>query len=416
MTPCSAATVIGMVWEAETARSLEERSWRRYSRPKAADPKPSTGRSSASSTPPRMRSKRPDVALSIESLDERSSRRALGNASTTTRAAAITAPAIPKAFHGAPQRRAARTTRPASSAAKLDCDKVRSRPAHSTASARAGQYHGPARPAPEQNRGQPEHDEGEKAAVDVRIEEQRVDAEVGLELVGSDHLGIEQQLALPVLHEADRHERERQPDEHAEAPGEQPRRPLELTQQDEEERERHVEEHDLLERLGDVGRVGGLQGVEHHGARQQALEPAVARRWRRVAAEQARHEPGQRSRADHGVERDQEVGGRPSRLDRDTEGNRRDREDGEEPGAAADEHREQDQPEQRHRRAHGGQRGPLAHRLELRRVGDVGDQQHRGEHQRAEHEGRPHARSLSRARRRRPAGRPRSSPPRSSQR
>ena len=131
--PCSAATVTGIVCDADTARRLEASSWRRYSRANDADPWPSTGASPNRRSPPAMRSTRPLVARSAEADEPRS--RCTAPGATITKATATTARApATSAVWRALQRRAASTPSPASSAAKLDCENVTSSPPQSTAS------------------------------------------------------------------------------------------------------------------------------------------------------------------------------------------------------------------------------------------------------------------------------------------
>ena len=101
------------------------------------------------------------------------------------------------------QRSRASTARPTSSAAKLDCESVSSRPPHRTASTAAARRVSRRR-RPQQHAGERDHHQRQEAPVDVRIEEQRVDAEVLLDLVRGDHLRVQQQLARLVLPEADR--------------------------------------------------------------------------------------------------------------------------------------------------------------------------------------------------------------------
>ena len=109
----------------------------------------------------------------------------------------------PRAAHTALQRSPPSTARPASSAANEDCENVSTRPAQSTARTselativrvRCAQISAPR---------ERDHDDRQEAPVDVRIEEQRVDPEVRLELVRRDHLRVEQQVARGVLVEAD---------------------------------------------------------------------------------------------------------------------------------------------------------------------------------------------------------------------
>ena len=132
--PCSAATVIGIVCEAFVASRPELFSCARYSALNDPAPQPSSGFSRARSMPPRIRSKRPEVALSIEPESPRSSRSAPGNANTSTAPATTTASAG-SATTLAPQRSHASTARPSSSAAKLDCESVVISPPQSTTSA-----------------------------------------------------------------------------------------------------------------------------------------------------------------------------------------------------------------------------------------------------------------------------------------
>ena len=63
---------------------------------------------------------------------------------------------------------------------------------------------------PDQHRRQPDHHDRQEAPVDVGVEEQRVDAEVRLELVGGDDLRVQEQVARRVLDEADAREGQRQ--------------------------------------------------------------------------------------------------------------------------------------------------------------------------------------------------------------
>ena len=180
---------------------------------------------------------------------------------------------------------------------------------------------------------------------------------------------------------------ERQHDEHEQAGPQPPRRPLDLAQQREEQRERHVEEDGLLERDVDGARVGRLQRVEHDGAREQPLERAVrVRRVVRLRVAHPRHGPGERAGGDHEVERDEQVRGLPAGLDGDPERQRGERGERQHRRPAVEEHRERDDDDR------GGdqpaaerEQRPVAHDVELRRVPDLRDQQHRRERQRGEH-------------------------------
>ena len=178
-------------------------------------------------------------------------------------------------------------------------------------------------------------------------------------------------------------------EQHAQADAQPPRRPLSPRRSDEQQRERDVEEHDLLERLGAVVGVGRLQRVEHDEAEQHPLQRAAGalggRRGRGCRRRGSGHAsaPG----ADHDVERDEQVRGRPAGL-------RPGRGTAARPSASAAERRvgrrANSQREREHERkadAAAGEReaGRSRTRLHLRRVPDLADQQHRRQHQRAEH-------------------------------
>src|SRR3954470_24000929 len=125
--PCSAATVIGIVCEADVASRPEACSWRRYSSWKEPAPQPSSGFARASFNPPSIRSKRPEVAL-LTPCEEPSFRcSALGQAETSP-APTTTAASAGQTTYLAPNRSQASTASPSSSAAKLDCDSVVNNP------------------------------------------------------------------------------------------------------------------------------------------------------------------------------------------------------------------------------------------------------------------------------------------------
>src|SRR4029450_8562293 len=108
----------------------------RYARPKAPDPYPHRGLLTNSSSPPEIRLPRPLVTLLTPDELPRWIFKVLWNANTKTDAVAsprIAAAAVPRP----PHRTAERTARPASSAPKLDWEKVRTSPPHSIASTTA---------------------------------------------------------------------------------------------------------------------------------------------------------------------------------------------------------------------------------------------------------------------------------------
>ena len=408
MIPCSAATVIGIVCEADVASRLELCSWRRYSALKLPEPQPSSGLSRARSTPPRIRSKRPEVALSSDLESPRSSRSAAAEGEHDHRPRRRPPPAPGTITTLPPQRSQASTARPSSSAAKLDCESVVSSPPHRTASATIVQRQAARALGPQQHARQPDHHQRQEAPVDVRVEEQRVDAEVLLDLVGGDHLRVQQQAARLELPEADRGEHQRQHDERAAAPGQLARRPRQPAQQREEQRERHVEEDDLLERLRAVVGVDRLQRVEHDRRRAAPTpaRPSAPRACAGVARREPRHEPGQRARADHDVERHEQVRRAPARLHRHAERQRRQRQRRRaRPGRRANRHASAPIAASPTAAAASASAPRSRTRLDLRRVPDLGHQQHRRQHERAEHRPRPPAHRCARAPRRRRARR-----------
>ena len=145
---------------------------------------------------------------------------------------------------------------------------------------------------------------------------------------------------------------QREHDEHEQARAQPPRRPLDLAQQREEQRERDVEEDGLLERDVDRARVGRLERVEHDRARRAATR---ARRWRcggsnASGSRTPRHGPGERAGGDHEVERDEQVRRLPAGLDRDPERQRGERGERQDAGRRCEEHRERHDDDQRRRR------------------------------------------------------------------
>jgi hypothetical protein len=130
--------------------------------------------------------------------------------------------------------------------------------------------------APQHDGGDGDHDQREEAPIDAGIEEQRVDAEVVVVLVGGHDLWVEEQRLARVLHEADTGEDDGQPDSHRQAAQQQLTGPVDLAQQPEQQAERQVEEGDVLGCTGVVAGVGGLHDVEPDGAEQDPFEPA----WR----------------------------------------------------------------------------------------------------------------------------------------
>ena len=124
---------------------------------------------------------------------------------------------------------------------------------------------------------------------------------------------------------------EREPDDQHDAALEQLRRPLQPAEQPEEQRERDVEEHHLLQRLLEVRRVHRLDPVENDEEPEQARDPgaephgetASGRRFgldvRRGVLCERRDDDRERPGRDDEIQRDEQVRRCGSGLDRDAE-------------------------------------------------------------------------------------------------
>ena len=162
-------------------------------------------------------------------------------------------------------RYAARIARPSSSAAMLDCEKLVTSPARSQASTPAPIRTSRRRAGPQHDRRDGDHHQHREAPVDVRVEEQRVDPEVVVELVGGDHLRVQEEGLSVVLDEPDSGEQRppgRRPPRDTE---EQRARPAHAAQQQEQQPEGQVEEGEVLRGLRVIGRVARLQRVQNDG-------------------------------------------------------------------------------------------------------------------------------------------------------
>ena len=209
--PCSAATVSGIVCEAETASRARAEALRRGTpRRTRPSPSPSSGRSprEVDAAADQLVAARRRVVERLRVAEVEPQRRREREHDDQ--------PDDDHREHAGDdlasgKRSAASTNRPASSAgeARLRERQHAARPRAPRAQ-RAASADVARPPLPEQHAGEPEHHEREEAAVDVRVEEERVDPEVLLELVRGDHLRVEQQRARRVLDEADRDERERE--------------------------------------------------------------------------------------------------------------------------------------------------------------------------------------------------------------
>src|SRR3954453_20111138 len=115
--PCSAATVTGSVWETVVfARSM----WREKAAPNDPEPQPQTGRSPARVIPPLTRSTLPLVVVLLDSAEPTSVLPVPLASRKIAPQTRIAAP--PAAAHRTPQRSAATTRSPATSAAKLEIE------------------------------------------------------------------------------------------------------------------------------------------------------------------------------------------------------------------------------------------------------------------------------------------------------
>ena len=242
------------------------------------------------------------------------------NASTIT-APITSAPSAGQTTTLPPKRSHASTSRPSSSAAKLDCESVVISPPQSTTSAaivsasergRLAQISTLASPIITSARKRPKMFGSKNSELTRKYSSTWLEA---ITFGFSSRCRVwnsQKPIAVKISASSD---------DRAAAPGQRPRRPVQPAQEREQQRERHVEEHDLLERLRAVLRVHGLHRVEHDPAHQHPLQRAraLARLLAGVARRQPRDQPRQRARADHDVERDEQVRGAPARLDRDAE-------------------------------------------------------------------------------------------------
>ena len=174
------------------------------------------------------------------------------------------------------------------------------------------------------------------------------------------------------------------------------RGPAHRPEQAVEQRERHVEEHHLLERGLERRRVGRLQRVQHDVAGQQPLDPdrpdvglhRVGLGLGRRGAQRG-NDVGQGAGRHHEVQRDQQVRGRPSRLDRDAKWQRDDDQRREQPRMGGDQPGHSGQHGDRQYGCDHRHQGMAVGHSQLGRVPDLGQQEDRGQHQSAQHRQRP---------------------------
>ena len=212
-----------------------------------------------------------------------------------------------------------------------------------------------------------DHHHRQEPAEDVGVEEHRVDREVRMQVVGDDEARIEDDRLGRVLHEPDDREQHGEGDHQLHTSADELPVPVDAAHQREHQRERDVEEHHLLQRLLEVGRVHRLDPVQHHVQREQSLDPrtepaalgrrrtaplpvAVAiapARWRQrrvrqtpLVLAQRGHDERKRSSCDDDVKRHQQVRRRPARLNRNPERNREHHERRQQPRPPGDRHRD----------------------------------------------------------------------------
>ena len=249
----------------------------------------------------------------------------------------------------------------------------------------------------EQHGGHQDHHQREVATEDVLVVEDRVDREVLVQLILAHELRADQEVLRRLLVEADQREDDRQPGRDHEAAHQQLAVPLQVAQQRQQDRERDVEEHLVLEALrkARVRRIQRLQGIEDDEGAEQLLEQQRLGPWlprlthgSRLGANglQCRYEPGERGRRDHEIQRHQQVvGGAAGGLNRDSERNRQRGQRRQQPRNPVQPIRGGGQHGQREHRADSRHGWVPVDEVQLRGVPDVVEQQHRREHQRAEH-------------------------------
>ena len=169
----------------------------------------------------------------------------------------------------------------------LDCEKLVISPPSSQASTAAHDEDVAAAHAPQHDRHHPDHHEGEEATVDVRVEEQRVDAEVVVVLVGRDDLRVQEQRLARVLDEADCRRRSRRAQPPPRGTSAAAAVPADVAEQQEQQCERHVEGERCSRRPSRGRRVQRLQRIQAHGSEQQHLHAAGATATMKAGAARA---------------------------------------------------------------------------------------------------------------------------------
>ena len=363
--PCSAATVTGIVCEAEVAFSALAalpccaRLYSRFERARAVALAAAVRRTVRGR--PRSRLARPLVALLAEPPEPfRPKCRLAGASSTTTPASASAASATYTASRARSSTTPPAPPGPSSSAAMLDCEKLVTSPASShsstapptsTSRRRSRSYAEPRERAPPPPTA--DHHERQEAPVDARVEEHRVDAEVVVVLVGRDHLRVQEQRLAVVLDEADAREQHRQRDRHARgsaaaAGASSARRAGSGTAARTARRRRRCSRppwrgrpsRASAARTGRPPRTAAIRrraaspGGQATGSRRFAAERALAR-LRRAARQQPRQQVHERARGDDQVQRYQQVHGPAVGRDRQPEGQREHRQQRERVGVAA---------------------------------------------------------------------------------
>ena len=202
--PCSAATVIGIVCEAEVAFCELALPWRLYSASNEPEPHPCSGRSANSSRPPEIERGAPaggvagGAAGALQAEVQAGGREQQHDACDRHERdghihGRARVPAIGGEHREAEQQ---------GGDARLG--EARDEPGQEPGEHGGAEQHLAPAGAPQHDRGHRQHHERKEASVDTRVEEDGVDAEVVVVLVGGHHLGVQEQCLARVLDEARR--------------------------------------------------------------------------------------------------------------------------------------------------------------------------------------------------------------------
>ena len=175
------------------------------------------------------------------------------------------------------QRSAARTARPASRATKLDCEKVGDQPDPEDGDEAGQQRQGPAAPRPEQRRHRDHDHQRQVAPVDVRVPEDRVDPEVGVEFVRADHLVVPEEARGSAYSTSRPATKATASTPTTQRTSVSSRRSHSTSRSSAKTRENGTKKKQTFcSALGEVGRVERLQRVEDDDGGQDSREPDAA--------------------------------------------------------------------------------------------------------------------------------------------